>query len=96
MPMNGPDPSPHDVVGEEDRHENTYQEKPQAKQKRSGQGEESLSEVKGNEGNADEDGSQDKNDDELKLGVDQPNGYEPVDPFVLDEVEVKKGRKNGK
>jgi peptidyl-tRNA hydrolase len=52
--------------------------------------------VQGYEGNSDKSRTKGKNQHELEVGIDDPNGNEAVDPFVLDKVEVKKGGKNSK
>ena len=52
--------------------------------------------MQGYESDSDKNRTKGKNQYELQVGIDDPNGNEAVDPFVLDKVEVEKGWKNGK
>ena len=52
--------------------------------------------MQGYESNSDKNRTQGKNQYELQVGIDNPNGDEAFHPFVLGKVEVEKGWKNGK
>ena len=52
--------------------------------------------MQGYEGNSDKSRTKGKNQHELEVGIDDPYRDKAFHPFVLGQVEVKKGRKNGK